>query len=311
MDNIECPGFTKLMRMCLLGSSANEIEKLLKSEYYGSECKDINEVDGDGCTALLHASTFYGYVRSFTDLYKKNKKEIIRLLVKYGANVNAMIGPDPVPILYYSIVRHNTEIVQTLIDCGADPNITYNNEYNNGHTLLMRTCSLCYNDDGIADILIRAGANVNAKNSSGKTALYTACMYSNPEIAISLLKAGADPNTTVEGEHGKTPLLLSCYNTCEKYKLEALQALLDAGANPNVQETYYEDTPLSIACMYDANKAILILIMGGADPYVKQGPDPRTIDGKRRSPLSHPYVAYLIENCIKIQRWFRRIKTIQ
>ena len=52
-----------------------------------------------------------------------------------------------------------------------------------------------YRDDGeSADLLIRAGAKVNAANDLGATPLWTASVNGSPAMVRRLLAAGADPN---------------------------------------------------------------------------------------------------------------------
>ena len=57
----------------------------------------------------------------------------------------------------------------------------------------------------IAELLIRAGANVKAANRYGVTPLSLACTNGNAAIVELLLKAGADPNAALPG--GETPLM--------------------------------------------------------------------------------------------------------
>ena len=52
-----------------------------------------------------------------------------------------------------------------------------------------------YQDDlEIAELLVRAGANVKAANRYGVTPLSLACTNGNGAMVELLLKAGADPN---------------------------------------------------------------------------------------------------------------------
>ena len=63
-----------------------------------------------------------------------------------------------------------------------------------------------YQDDlEIAELLVRAGANVKAANRYGVTPLSLACTNGNGAMVELLLKAGADPNAALPG--GETPLM--------------------------------------------------------------------------------------------------------
>lgn len=112
--------------------------------------------------------------------------------------------------------------VQSLLKLHADPNVAQPD----GTTALHWAAR--WNDVAMADELIRAGANVKAKNRFGATPLFLACTNGNAAIVGALLKAGEDPNAVVS-DAGDTALMLAA----RAGKPDALQALLDHGANPN------------------------------------------------------------------------------
>src|SRR3954469_16739194 len=63
-----------------------------------------------------------------------------------------------------------------------------------------------YQDDlPLAQLLVRAGANVKAANRYGVTPLSLSCTNGNGEMVEMLLKAGADANAPLPG--GETPLM--------------------------------------------------------------------------------------------------------
>ena len=82
-----------------------------------------------------------------------------------------------------------------------------------------------YQDDlEMAELLVRAGANVKAANRYGVTPLSLACTNGNGAMVELLLKAGADPNTPLPG--GETPLMTAARTGT----LAAVKALLARGA---------------------------------------------------------------------------------
>jgi ankyrin repeat protein len=85
------------------------------------------------------------------------------------------------------------EVVRTLVDAGADPNIADNK----GKTPLIANAW----DLEIAQILIAHGANVNARASDGFTPLLNA---GTTELTRLLLQHGADP--FAKDDHGRTAL---------------------------------------------------------------------------------------------------------
>ena len=76
---------------------------------------------------------------------------------------------------------------------------------------------------------IRAGANVNAANENGWTALHFAALYNDdPEVVKLLLENGA--NIDARDEYGDTPLMNAVISQFPRHIL----LLLNHGADPNV-----------------------------------------------------------------------------
>jgi hypothetical protein len=67
-----------------------------------------------------------------------------------------------------------------------------------------------WNDLATADLLVRAGANVNAANDLRMTPLSLACTNASAPLVDLLLKAGATPNTAIAT--GETPIM-TCAGT--------------------------------------------------------------------------------------------------
>lgn len=82
-------------------------------------------------------------------------------------------------------------------------------------------------DWGQVRTLLDDGAEVNAVQADGMTALHWAVFHDEVEIAKRLLAAGA--NAKAENRYGVTPLALACTNGSELL----VQMLLDAGADTN------------------------------------------------------------------------------
>jgi ankyrin repeat protein len=77
--------------------------------------------------------------------------------------------------------------------------------------------------------LIKAGANPNARNTSGKTALMAAASYGNRAMIKPLIDRGADPN--IQDNDGRTALMAA---TTAKFQ-STIEELVEAGANLNVK----------------------------------------------------------------------------
>jgi len=96
-------------------------------------------------------------------------------------------------------------------------------------------------DVSIARALIAVGANVNAANAAGRTALREVGGNGNVEFVRLLLEAGADVNARLAD--GGTALHAAALNN----RKEIVRALLDRGAKPNVANSLGQ-TPLMLAC---------------------------------------------------------------
>ena len=123
---------------------------------------------------------------------------------------------------------------------------------------------------------LRAGADLNARDEREcSTPLHLAARHSeDPAVINALLNAGANPN--VRDKYSATPLHIAAM----KNKNPAvITALLNAGASPNADNRY--TPPLHCAARYNRNPAVLVaLLNAGADPDV-----PNTRDRQERTPL--------------------------
>ena len=120
--------------------------------------------------------------------------------------------------------------------------------------------------------LLAAGANVNARESSGKTALHYAIEHENfrgyTNLIRDLLEAGADPNN--KDKSGDFPLLQILYGGYEplnKHKRDALACLLqpEFATDVNVMPPGTLNMPLHLAVRRKDPYAVSMLLERGAD----------------------------------------------
>lgn len=157
-------GFTPLMRACERGNA--EIARALIQA--GA---DPHAARGNGGTALLDASG-------------NNQPEALRVLIAAGADPNAKTQEGK-GAMFWAAGYGFTEVVRILARAGCrieDPVDAF------GTTPLMHAVENGQAETAAA--LLELGAKVNARDSSGKTALQRARTEGKNEIAEILLKAG-------------------------------------------------------------------------------------------------------------------------
>ena len=116
-----------------------------------------------------------------------------------------------------------------------------------------------YHDDArTTKFLIQHDADVNAKNRYGVPALSLACQNGNGEIVEWLLDAGADPNARLRT--GETMLMTAARTG----RLRPVQALIAAGADVNARERN-DQTALMWAAAEGHAAVVQTLVEAGAD----------------------------------------------
>lgn len=111
--------------------------------------------------------------------------------------------------------------------------------------------------------LLAAGADVNARDAYGATALMNAAHGGNLEMTEMLLAAGAEVDA--RDELGWTALMKACYNADRNCGFpDIVQRLIAAGADANAKITYGIH-PLMLAAGYGEAQVCEALLAGGAD----------------------------------------------
>jgi len=106
--------------------------------------------------------------------------------------------------------------------------------------------------------LLKSGADVNARDRSGNTALASAALLGDEEAAKILLDHGAAVN--LRGPGGATPLLLACMVGSP----ELMRTLLDSGAEVDARGEN-SLTPLIVASQVGNKEIVRMLLAAGAD----------------------------------------------
>ena len=107
--------------------------------------------------------------------------------------------------------------------------------------------------------LIKAGADLNARDNESRTALMFAVQRPQPKIVALLLKAGADMN--IKNQTGNTALNCAVYYMSEPCS----NILIDAGADVNIANEKGDTPLLTLARLSSNEKFAAALINAGAD----------------------------------------------
>jgi uncharacterized protein len=173
--------------------------------------------------------------------------------------LTAAIGAQqPTPRVADAAERGDKAAVRELLKDGADVNAAQGDGMSALHWAAER------GDAELAEILLYAGANVSAQTRIGQyTPLHVAGKNGSAAVAKALLKAGAqvDAKTT---NSGVTPLHMAASSG----SAETITALLDARADINAVENEAGQTPLMFAAGLNRVEAITTLLARGADAGV-------------------------------------------
>lgn len=234
----------------------------------------------NGYTALHHACK-----QDF-----KQDSNIVSLLLKYGASVQAITGQKLTP-LHIATKSNNPLCISMLLSNGADINSTddqgltslmhaatlgfsnivdllmENNAHasllcNNGCTALIYAAS--NSNFECAEILVNKSATINYTCKDGANALMYACgRFENHKIVELLVKNGANVNNITHKTKYST-LMLTCYSN----DIDSLRLLLDYGVNiDSVNSSGL--TALMIASLFGYIDCVRLLLDRNADVDIK------------------------------------------
>jgi ankyrin repeat protein len=154
-------------------------------------------------------------------------------------------------------MQGDKEAVRTLLKQGADVNAAQGDGMSALHWA-ART-----GDADLTQMLVVAGANHRATTRlGGWTPMLVAAQYGYADVIAALLKAGADPKATTT--NGTTSLMLAAASG----SAPAVKLLLDQQLDVNAKESSRGETALMFASASNRIEAMKLLIQGGADVNV-------------------------------------------
>lgn len=153
---------------------------------------------------------------------RRDDVESVRALLAEGGDVDASLG-DGMTALHWASLNGNREIVELLLEAGADVSVTTRlGSYTPLHLASEAGQS------AVVPLLLEAGSDVRAVTSTGDvTPLHFAASAGDAGVIRLLVGAGAEVDAR-ESNWGQTPLMFAA----AAGRLEAAKALVEAGADP-------------------------------------------------------------------------------
>ncbi len=188
---------------------------------------DVNQRDKIGKTPTYWAMRY-------------GRKEVTAILRKHGGKTEIELAPKT--SIWNAVAANNIEFVKELLISGEDVNAKVGLR---GGSPLHATGM--FGRKECAEFLIAKGADVNAKDDRGETALDWAMFaydWEQPEVKAAK-KEAADLLRKHGGKHG------TICGAAGGGDVEAVKEFLAAGADVNIRDKSYHKTPLDWAVEHD------------------------------------------------------------
>ncbi len=206
------------IRTALFGST-EQLAELLNSGL------DPNSGTGRGTTLLMMAAPDAEKVRLLLARGVEPTAKAVTIAASYrgtAASIRLLLERKPEAIAPAALERASmsgdSENVKLLLEYGAEPSAGLSEAVTFGYPDIVR-------------ILIAAGANAKMTEDTGVNLLHWAAIANRPEVIPALVQAGVLINATDEFNY--TPLMYAA--TIDFGDAKAVQALLKAGADPNIR----------------------------------------------------------------------------
>ncbi|KAG5445812.1 Fibronectin type 3 and ankyrin repeat domains protein 1 [Clonorchis sinensis] len=201
----------------------------LLREILGKEEAYLEAPDNLGFTPLMYCA-------------QRNLQDMMEVLLDWNADPNTQDSTGKTALMFAAF-KGNIECIETLLDCGSDVNITDQNDLTALHmavdgeqprairllvksganlearevgmkwTPLLRCAGLKNNGNvEVAHELVRLGAEIDAADEDGKTALHNAILNGHHDLCDFLIKHGASLELVTRTNHNAVQLAESFGN---------------------------------------------------------------------------------------------------
>ncbi|KFR09323.1 Ankyrin repeat domain-containing protein 6 [Nipponia nippon] len=220
----------------------------------------------------------------------KGHLHVVQVLLKAGCDLDIQDDGDQTA-LHRAAVVGNTDVIATLIQegCALD-----RQDKVTGKSKALEACWHGFSQS--AKVLVKAGANVLAKNKAGNTPLHLACQNSHSQSTRVLLLGGS--RADLKNNAGDT-----CLHVAARYNhLPIVRVLLSAFCSVH-EKNQAGDTALHVAAALNHRKVVKLLLEAGADASVVNNAGQTPLEVARQH--NNPEVALLLTKASQVSRFNR------
>nr|WP_293181738.1 ankyrin repeat domain-containing protein [Nannocystis sp.] len=228
-----------MVSVLVMMSCASPTVRLVRAAYEGNRARVAEALRAGGADLNAEAEPYqYIYRRSLAAALDGGDIEIVEMLLDAGADPN-QTGDNDAPVLSLAIKEHKFDVARLLLARGADARRVDEDHRTPLHYLVedVDKCSKAKSEDigAIGEALLGAGADPNAVDGRQQGVLFPAIQCRGEELVLALIKAGIKLDTRITT--GDTPLLFAT-RIAAHY---TMPPLLDAGADPNAKNNAGHD----------------------------------------------------------------------
>jgi len=197
---------------------------------------------------------------------KNNDLDKLKYLLHKGASINASHKADSANALRYAVANEHYEMTKWLISKDANVNALVKS-----FQMPALIIASMAGSEGMIDLLIHAGADIELADKNGYTPIYWATAKGNTNAVKQLLNKGADPSKY--NNIGLSALT----NSAVQGKMDIIKLFLNAGYNIDSRDR--NGLTMLYGAVYKGNKSVVeMLIKLGADKSLIYGKDGTILD---------------------------------